>query len=157
MRTKYLMLLAVMLIAIALNLSCGGGVAQGIPDEVKEEKEVRVEKSWNGEININLKHQAPEDGFIVSKDAWERLWKTFRENEEVPDINFDKQIVLIGVNRDPNRISMVPVKLSEDGDLKVAYISTNIGFLEPKTCRYLLAVVNNDGVKTVNSKPVPRE
>jgi hypothetical protein len=117
------------------------------------QKSVLLERLWNGEISIELRSQAPEGGYIVSQQEWEKLWKAYRGNAPVPEVDFTKELVLVGVNKDPNNIG-VQAKLDDKGDLKVTYTTTLMFIQDPKTCKYQMGVIKREGVKTINGDPI---
>jgi hypothetical protein len=123
----------------------------------EKSKPVKVEKTWGGEVALKLKDQAPKSGYVTDKEAWANLWKAYRPNEpeKVPAIDFQKELVLVAVNNDPNRIG-ISATLDDKGDLQVSVISTLIGFTNPTTCTYQFAVVKREGIKTVGGKPLPK-
>jgi len=117
---------------------------------------VELLRTWDGEVKIELTKEAPEDGYIAGKERLESLWKAFRGNEELPKVDFAKELVLIAVNKDPNRIS-IRAELDDNGDLKVKAISTMMGYFNPTTCRYQFAVISRSGIKTINGKPIRKD
>src|SRR5262245_4076437 len=129
---------------------------EATPEARGAQSPVRLEKTWNGEVNIELRQEAPEDGYIANKAKWEALWKAYRGGEELPKVDFAKELVLVAVNRDPNRIS-IQAKLDDKGDLTVMHISTKMGFVNPKACKYEFAVVSRDGIKSINGKTLKNE
>ena len=118
-------------------------------------KPIKFEKTWNGQIPIALGKEAPRTGFIADKVSWENLWKAYRSAEKVPAIDFDKELVLVAVNSDPNGIG-IDAKLDDKGDLKLSYITTLILYTNPTTCAYQFAVVKRDGIKSVNGNGIVR-
>lgn len=74
----------------------------------------------------------------------------------MPEVDFDKHLILIAVNGDPNRISIHP-GLDGKGDLKVNYSSTLIGFLDPITCAYQFALIRREGIKTIGGKAIGKD
>ncbi len=114
---------------------------------------VELLRTWNGEVKLELRKEAPEDGYVVSQEKWEKLWKAFRGNEEVPKVDFKSELVLVAVGKDPNRIS-IRAENDGKGDLSVQAISTLMGFMNPTTCRYQFAVIRRTGIKTIDGKPI---
>lgn len=118
--------------------------------------DVKLLETWRGEVKLELRKQAPHSGFITDTESWEKLWKAYRGDEKVPPVDFTEHLILVGVNRDPNQIGAV-AKLGEKGDLKVAYMGTLIGFVDPKTCAYQFAKISRKGIKSINGKPIKVE
>src|SRR5262249_20246778 len=115
MRIKHLTLSIVMLVVISPNLSFGRSLGQS------GGKLIKVEKAWEGEIKLELRQQAPPNGFITNEKAWAKLWGAYRGNDELPKIDFDKQMMLGGVGKEPKIFGYDPegLTLNEGGDLKV--------------------------------------
>jgi hypothetical protein len=113
-----------------------------------------VKATWLGEVEVNLRQEAPQSGYIASQQEWAKLWKAFRGTETLPEIDFTKDLILVAVNKDPNHISIIP-SLDANGELHVTYVSTLIGFVNPRTCSYELAVISREGIKTINGQPLP--
>src|SRR5262249_35956930 len=154
MRIKHLTLSIVMLAVISPNVPCGCSLGQS------RGKLIKVEKVWDGEIKFELRQQAPQNGFIANEKAWAELWRAYRGDDELPKIDFDKQMILVGVGYDPNGIGYDPngLILNENGDLKVSSVSNFIvSAFAPETCRYVFLLISREGVKTINGKPVQKD
>src|SRR5215510_512457 len=155
MRIKHLTLSIMMLAVISPNLPCGFSLAQS------RGKLIKVEKVWDGEIKFELLQQLPQKGVIANEKAWAELWRAYRGDDELPKIDFDKQMILVGVHSDPNDIGYDPkgLILNENGDLNVRSVSTIIfsRFANPETCRYIFLLISSEGVKTINGKPVQKD
>jgi hypothetical protein len=152
MRIKRLTLSIVMLAVISPNVSFGRSLGQS------RGKLIKVEKAWDGEIKLELRQQAPPplNGFIADEKAWAKLWRAYRGSDELPKIDFDKQMILDRVGNDPNVMGVIhdELMLNEKGDLKVDFFSTQVKYINPKTCRYVFLLISREGVKSVNGKPV---
>jgi hypothetical protein len=116
-------------------------------------KAVKIEKTWDGEIALELRKQAPADGYIANEEDFAKLWKAYRGDAELPKVDFTKQIILVAVNSDPNQLG-ITATLDNDGDLKIAVMSTLRAYIDPKTCRYQFALISRDGVKTIKGQPL---
>src|SRR5262245_60814170 len=153
MRIMLLMSSIVMLAIIPPNLSFGRSLGPS------GGKLIKVEKVWGGEIKLELRRQAPPNGFIANEEAWAKLWRAYRGNEELPKIDFDKKMVLVHVGDDPNQLGYDAegLILNEEEDLKVDILSTLIGYINPKTCRYIFLLISHEGVKSVKGKPIRKD
>ena len=153
MRIKRLTLSIVMLAVISSNLSFGRSLGQS------GEKLIKVEKEWYGEIKLELRPQAPPNGFIADEKAWTQLWRAYRGNDELPKIDFDKQMILVGVGEDPNGIGYSPdtLILNEKRDLKVSMVATLVYYPNPETGRYIFLLISREGVKSVNGNPIRKD
>jgi hypothetical protein len=114
-------------------------------------KEVKVIKKWNGSVaDEALQKMAPE--FITTAKGLEELWKAWKVEGKVPDVDFAKEIVVIQTTVG-SKISLL-AKLDDKGNLNVSGAATldlAPGF------RYVIATVSREGVKTVNKKPLAKE
>jgi hypothetical protein len=117
-----------------------------------ESKPVKVQKSWSGEVKLDLRKEAPNEGYVADKEAWAKLWKAYRGGD-APEVDFDKELVLVAVNDDPNTIDVLPA-LDDKGDLTVVLESALVGYLNPTTCAYRFALIRREGVKTIGGEPV---
>lgn len=117
------------------------------------QRPVALQRIWNGEVKIELRAEAPEGGYIASQPVWEKFWKAYRGEAPVPEVDFERELVLVGVNKDPNTIG-IQAKLDEKGDLTVTYSTTLMFVQDPKSCKYQIGVIKRDGVKTINGKPI---
>ncbi|QDU76080.1 hypothetical protein Pan97_31250 [Bremerella volcania] len=100
--------------------------------------------------DASLEKLAPKSGFITDAKTFAKLWKAWRADEAVPEIDFSKDLVLVGLADGPNLVMFQP-KLQDDGDLKYVVASTRMagpGF------GYRLVKISRKGVKTVNGQSI---
>ncbi|PQO25097.1 hypothetical protein C5Y96_26715 [Blastopirellula marina] len=93
---------------------------------------------------------APKSGFITDTKTFAKLWKAWRPDQAVPEIDFTKDMVIVGTADGPNLVMFEP-KLQGDGDLKFVVASTRMfgpGF------GYRLVKIARQGVKSVNGKSI---
>ena len=135
--------------AIVLGLTLPGFVGLSRADE--KPKPVKTEKTWGGLVKIELGNKAP--GYIADKDTWAKLWKLYRGEEKLPEVDFKKELILVVVNTDPNGIS-IRLELDDKGDLTVDYASHEMKFINPTTCRYQIALIKREGIKTILGRPI---
>ncbi|APZ92027.1 hypothetical protein [Fuerstiella marisgermanici] len=119
-------------------------------------KSVPVVVSWQGEVRMELRKEAPKRGYVTDGKTWERLWKAWRATEKAPSVNFKEAIVLVAANDDLNQISVIPA-IDDKSDLKLIYESTLIGFLNPTEFAYQFALIKREGVKTIKGKAIEDE
>jgi hypothetical protein len=117
-------------------------------------KSVKTEKTWGGEVKIELRNKAP--GYIADKDAWAKFWKLYRGEEKLPEVDFKKDLIVVVVNQNPNDISII-LEANDKGDLEVSYASTKIKFMNPTTCNYQIALIRRAGIKKINGIPIAKE
>lgn len=108
------------------------------------------EQSWSGKsFDSKLKQLAPESGAIVDGATWKKVWSAWRPMEELPEVDFAKELVLVGTVSGPNLVIMRPVV--SDGNVKFIVGGTKIG---GPGFGYKLIKMDRAGIKTVNGKPI---
>lgn len=107
--------------------------------------------TWSGKIKDESRRKvAPQSGFIADAESWKKLWTTWRPGEEMPKVDFDKELVLVGAVSGPNLVIMRPT-IGDNGDVRFVVGGTKMagpGF------GYKLIKVSRDGVKAVNGNVV---
>jgi hypothetical protein len=148
MRIMCLTLSIMMIAGASHNLSFGHSVGQG------RRKLIKVKKMWAGEIKLELLQQAPPNDFILDEDAWAKLWKAYCGDDELPKIDFDKQMILVKAGPNPTAIHYDPQRLilNEQGDLSVQYYTSWNRYPDPnpKSGRYIFLQISREGVKSIN-------
>lgn len=136
---------------VALGVAVLAGPAVWAQDS-KPPRPVAAIKTWSGIIRDEekLKKQAPTSGYLSDATMFEKLWKVWRPKEEVPKVDFSKQLVLVATVGGPNRIAL-SASLDDAGDLKVQSRSTLIG---GPGFGYALATISRAGIKTFRGKPL---
>ncbi len=71
----------------------------------------------------------------------------------MPEVDFDKELILVVVNDDPNKIWLAAA-LDNKGDLKVLSERTLLGFVNATTCAYQFALIKREGIKTIGGKAI---
>lgn len=113
---------------------------------------VKPTKTIKGDVeDAGLLKDAPRDGVIASKAGLEKLWKSWGIKEEMPTVDFSKELIVVQTTRGS---SMSTTMTNNDGNLQIRTITTKD--LRPGF-RYVIMVIKNDGVKTVNGKELPKE
>jgi hypothetical protein len=86
-----------------------------------EDKTVKVEKEWKGGSGEKKDNeawkQAPPDMVIADSKAWEKLWKAWHFEKELPKVDFEKDLILVVACEGPNSIRIDKLTLSEKGNL----------------------------------------
>jgi hypothetical protein len=120
---------------------------------VAEPMKIFPSQNWVGKHDSNkLKKLAPKEGLIVEAKAFEKLWKAWRSDEKVPEIDFTKEFVLVTLADGPNRLSIHATV--EDGKMKVTSVQTLIG---GDGFGYSLAKFPRKGITSVNGKKLPEK
>ena len=120
-------------------------------DARAEKKAVKLEKEWTGSVEDEaLAKDAP--AVIGDAKALERLWKAWKIEGKVPNVDFQKQLVILTTTSGSKlRLSAT---LDDKGNLAVLGLGTRD--LRPGV-RYVIATVSREGIKTVNGKKLPNE
>ena len=128
---------------------------------MRRRKPVEFVAMWQGNFdNDDKKVQAPTDLYIADKKAWAKLWKAWRgEKAEVPEVNFEKQIILVVPTRyfETNIYARLDakgeltVKGEDPKDLEFSRVVKKKGF------SYQIVAIKREGIKTINGKALTRD
>ena len=133
-------------VSLASAMFLATGVAMAAPTPLK------ATNTWMGSIDDEkLAKDMPENGVITNAKDFEKLVKAWKVAEKVPEVNFDKEIVLVA--KTVGSRLRLNASLDEKGDLKaLGFASADLlpGF------RYVIISVPQEGVKTVNGKELPK-
>ena len=130
----------------AAVLSLAAGVAVAAPTPLK------ATNTWMGSIDDEkLAKEMPANGVITNAKDFEKLVKAWKVAEKVPEVNFDKEIVLVA-KTEGSKLTL-NAALDQKGDLKALGLATRD--LRPGF-RYVIISVPKEGVKTVNGKELPK-
>ena len=113
---------------------------------------LKATNTWKGSVgDAKLEKEKPANEVITNAKDFEKLVKAWKVAEKVPEVNFDKELVLIATS--PGSSLSLSATVDDKGDLKPIGIGTadfGTGF------RYVIISVPKAGVKTVNGKPLPK-
>src|SRR5262245_63831398 len=133
-------------VSLAAVLFLATGVAVAAPTPLK------ASNTWMGSIDDEkLAKEMPENGVITNAKDFEKLVKAWKVAEKVPEVNFDKEVVLVA-KTGGSKLTL-SASLDEKGDLKALGKATSD--LRPGF-RYVVISVPKEGVKTVNGKDLPK-
>jgi hypothetical protein len=119
-----------------------------LPDSYKQ---IEFKQNWCGTIPKELRKAAPAKGYIANDSEWSKLWKTYRSNEALPKIDFDRELILLYVHFDANSVEMIPA--IGKGDLAVNVAFTEAGMADTP-CTYMFVSIDRRGIKTIDGKPI---
>ena len=88
---------------------------------------------------------------VTNARDFAKLVKAWKVAEEAPEVNFDREIVLVA--KTAGSKLTLKASLDEKGDLKALDLATRD--LRPGF-RYVIISVPKEGVKTVNGKELPK-
>jgi hypothetical protein len=133
-------------VSLAAVMFLAAGVAAAAPTPLK------ATNTWMGSIDDEkLAKEMPENGVITNAKDFEKLVKAWKVADKVPELNFDKEIVLVA-KTEGSKLTL-NASLDEKGDLKVLGVATRD--LRPGF-RYVIISVPKEGVKTINGKELPK-
>ena len=116
-----------------------------------EKTKVKITKEWKGSVtDEKLLKDAP--ACIADAKSLEKLWKAWKIEDKMPEVDFTKEIVVISTTSG-SKLSIF-ANLDDKGNLEVGGLGTRDfgeGF------RYVIATVPREGVKTINGKDLPSE
>jgi len=144
------LLAAFTLILATLYLAAANG-DEGKPKPSKA-RPVKIVQSWGGKLADGaLRKVEPAENFILDQERWAKLWKAWRGHENVPAVDFQKQMVLVFTADGPNSVGCTPTHDGK-GNVRGDAMSTLIG---GPGFGYLMLCIPREGVQTVNGKPLP--
>ena len=109
-------------------------------------------KEWAGQLEDGkLEKEKPIDGFISNKDDFAKLWKAWMGKEKLPEIDFDKELVMVA-SSNISRVFEILLIVGK-GDAK-AVVGRKAE--EVKGFTFVIAVFNRDGIKTIDGKPIEK-
>jgi hypothetical protein len=122
-------------------------IAQAAPEKVVPNRE------WTGVIrDETLKNKAPANGLITDAKTFEKVWKAWRKDDKVPEVDFKKEFVLVTRSVGPNRLSLITSL--DDGKMTVNARQTELG---GRGFGYSLATFNRKGITTVNGNALEKK
>lgn len=104
---------------------------------------VKIGKTWTGRMPVAV--PALVQSSVASKEAWASVWATCQMKGPAPEVDFDKQLVLVAVRRS-SAVRFDEAKL-DNGNLATSVVATPDA-PNHQTCA--LALVSRAGIKTVN-------
>ena len=108
---------------------------------------VRIAKTWTGRMPASVPPLLQSS--VASQDGWKSVWATCQMQGAAPDIDFDKQLVLVAV-RQSSVVTFSDVRL-DGGNLVTNVI---VAPDKPNRMTCALALVAREGVTSVNGAPV---
>ncbi|MCA9070409.1 MAG: hypothetical protein KDA84_15865 [Planctomycetaceae bacterium] len=109
---------------------------------------------WSGKIrDESLRKLAPKSGFISDQQIWKKVWTAWQPNQELPKVNFSKELILVGTVSGPNLVIMRPT-MDNNGNLKFLVAGTKIG---GPGFGYRLLKIDRKEIKSVNGTTVTEE
>ena len=119
--------------------------------QVRRER-VRGLKWHRGEVSDrSLDSLAPSGGIVSDTETWKVLCKAWKLDDEVIDINFDRQFIVVMTTGG----SGVSVEFERDSDGNLQGQTSYTADLRNDGFRYVFAVINRAGINSVNGMKLP--
>ena len=129
-------------ILVALSLVAGLTAAD-------KPKPIKPSKSFTGRIDKDQQKEGPANGVIANAKDLEKLWKAWKIKDEMPKVDFDKELVLIATGQ-CGKVTLAP-SLDDKGDVKTLALATRD---LREDFAYNIVVISREGVKTINGKEI---
>jgi len=132
-----------------------GGIKPAIPINGRipiRGRSVRIYKQWTGYIEDGKAPSLalPPKGYVMDEETWTELWHAWRPTEEVPEVNFRNEIVLVGSLPNKSRV-YVRASMTEEGAVTM---SINGSGNTTGLC-YSFAKVMRAGLTSINGERLP--
>ena len=115
----------------------------------KDEVEITLKRT--GKVSDSaLLSKRPSSGAVTDLPTWKSLWSAWRGDEEIPEVDFESQIVLVATIDGPNLVSTSSLNLTPSGDLR--YESGSGSSRSGPGFGYAFLIVPGNGVLSVNGQ-----
>lgn len=152
---RFILTTGILFIVITMFASCGDEQHGEHLNDVSSDQEVKILQSWQGDFPVAQLSLLPEKqreqavGYIRDAKTFENIWKAFKPDEVVPDIDFTANLVLFARNtRFYNRISIGNVNLTNGVSEVLAMETMSAMPIEDKVA-FSLAVVPRHGIVAI--------
>jgi hypothetical protein len=108
-------------------------------------------KMFKGRIDKDQQKESPKDGVIANAKDLEKLWKAWKIKDEMPKVDFDKELVLVVTSSTSGL--RASATLDDKGDVKVLSLATRD---IRDDFAFNILVISRTGVKTINGKDIPK-
>ena len=137
------------IILLALMFSC---LSFGELQAMTSTQEVELINAWSGKTRDEThKDAGPENKIVTDKKTWAELWKKWKPDEELPEIDFGKDFVLVQTAFGPNQVIISGLKV-EDGKLTFQAGSSRMG---GPGFGFKLLQISRAGIVSVKDTPLP--
>ena len=114
-------------------------------------KPIKPSKSFTGRIDKDQQKEGPANGVIANAKDLEKLWKAWKIKDEMPKVDFDKELVLVVTSSTSGL--RASATLDDKGDVKVLSLATRD---IRDDFAFNILVISRTGVKTINGKDIPK-
>jgi uncharacterized protein (TIGR03067 family) len=119
------------------------------------------EQSWHGQLkDLTLAKAAPDGGVIGTKEDFAKLWKAWMGKEKMPEIDFEKAIVVVLTDQKLTFPFTMVVLDVEKGHARPHFAAARRANEKPekrenKGFAFAIGVFKREGITTVNGKKLP--
>ena len=154
---RFILTTGILFLVVTMFASCGDEQRGERLNDVSDDKEIKILQSWQGDFPVAQLSLLPEKqreqavGYISDAKKFENIWKVFKPDEDLPDIDFSVKIVLFARNTQfYNRISIGKVNLTE-GVAEVLAMETMSAMPIEDNVAFSLAVVPRQGITSIKT------
>ena len=144
MRAQHLF--AATVVPLLIALAPGVALAQG--QTIKPSKNL-ISGLVDGE---ELEKLRPPNGFITTKEDFEKLWKAWLLDENVPEVDFKSDLVVVATSREGPIKEAFLIDAKETGDMKLKVELERKA--KGKGLQVLIVVFPRAGIKTIDGKAI---
>ncbi len=120
------------------------------PQARADKKPMKILQMWKGSVD-DEKLQKDAPSVITNAKDLQKLWTAWKIKEPMPKVDFKKELVVITTGAG-SKLNL-NVNIDDTGNVEVLGFGTLDlvpGF------RYVIAVINREGVRAVNNKELPK-
>jgi hypothetical protein len=112
----------------------------------------RATQEWTGQLaDGNLQKEKPVDGFITNNDDFAKLWKAWMGKQKLPEIDFDKELVMVASSSNSRVFEILLIVGKGDANAVVGRKAEEV-----KGFTFLIAVFNREAIKTIDGKAIEK-
>jgi hypothetical protein len=111
------------------------------------------DKTWAGILDESLEKQKPASEVIMDQGEFARLWKAWRKDEKIPDIDFSKDFVVVTLQKE-QEISIGLITLDGMGGANLLLVQHSE--IPANRFSYAIAVIERTGIKAFRGIPLAK-
>ena len=149
--------------AVCAAVAFSNVVHAGAPTNDKAPRDLPLLHKWSGDFPITHLDRLPEGqadtsiGYIGTKEVFANVWKVFKPEEPVPEVDFSKSLVVFARNVVfYNRLSIFKITLKGDTIAVMSMETRSARPIEDKSAM-AMASIPREGIKNiqVENKHIP--
>jgi hypothetical protein len=154
--SKSISIFGILVLFINLLISCADNQQSSVVKESVTSTDVKILKTWQGDYPVNQLKLLPEGqrdnniGYISNSKSFSDIWRQFKPNNDLPDIDFGNHLVLFARNiQYYNRISIGKVNLTNDV-IDILAMETMSAMPVENHVALSIAVIPRKGITAIN-------